>query len=102
MIIITLLASERTSRDRDYVCGQPEVIMKRQHISVPSWDPQPVCHRNCTNKSKDTTATYIIYGIPEARHAQYPYYLKTGGLKTVEKAYKWHHLLSKGRVEMFI
>ena len=33
--------------------------MKRKHISVPSWGPQPVCHRNCTKKSKDTTAIYM-------------------------------------------
>jgi len=33
--------------------------MKRKHISVPSWGPQPVCHRNYTKKSKDTTAIYM-------------------------------------------
>jgi len=30
----SILGSERTSRDRRYVCGQPEVILKRKHISV--------------------------------------------------------------------
>jgi len=46
-------------RGKRYVCSLKEVITKLKDISVPSWGSQPMCHRNCTKRPKDTTAIHI-------------------------------------------